>query len=227
MLTDSFRYPLRERDARDAVAICTGLVLAVMLLLRVARTLWPDLLAIVPAVAALVPTVLFAGYLGRVLDAGSQSAAAAFVWSTENVRLGVRIVAVAAVYLLPAAVALGLTAFVLLGGGGGMLLTLAPTVALLVTVAALYVLPAALAAGGRNGLRSAFRRSSLDGLASGSYFFAWTVATSLVVSAWSLLTAVAMATPAALVLAVVFAYAHVVSARLLGEGLERSRWAPA
>ncbi len=225
MLAESFRYPLRDGDARDAMAVCTGLVLVTMLLLRVARALWPDLLALAPALVALCPTILFAGYLGRVVDAAGQSTAP-FSWSTRTLRLGVRVVVVTAVYLLPAAVALALTAFVLLGGGG-MLLTLAPTVALLVTVAAVYVLPAAVAAAGRNGLRSGFARSSLGGLASGSYFFAWTVATSLVVSAWSLLTAVQSATAAAVALSVVFTYVHVVGARLIGEGLERSRWEPA
>jgi hypothetical protein len=227
MLAESFRYPLRARTARDAVAVCTGLVLVALLLLRAARALWPDPLALVPALLALVPTVLFAGYLGRVLAAEPRSSATAFSWSAANLRTGARVVAVAAVYLLPAVLALALTAFVLLSGGGGMLLTLAPTLALLVTVVALYTLPAAVAAAGRNGLRSGFRRASLGGLASGSYFFAWTVATSLVVSVWSLLTAVATATPAAILLAIVFAYAHVVVARLVGEGLDRSRWQPA
>jgi hypothetical protein len=200
--------------------------LVALLLLRVARALWPDPLAVVPAVAALVPTVLFAGYLGRVIGADPASTATVFSWSARSVRLGARVVVITALYLLPAAVALGLTAFVLLGGGGSPLLTIAPTVALLVTVAATYVLPAAVAAAGRNGLRSGLRRSSLGGLASGSYFFAWTVATSVVVSAWSLLTAVATATPAAVALSVVFAYAHVAAARLVGAGLERSRWEP-
>jgi hypothetical protein len=226
MLAEAFWYPVRERTARDSVAICTGLVLVALLLLRVARALWPDPLAVVPAVAALVPTVLFAGYLGRVIGADPASTATVFSWSARSVRLGARVVVITALYLLPAAVALGLTAFVLLGGGGGPLLTIAPTVALLVTVAATYVLPAAVAAAGRNGLRSGLRRSSLGGLASGSYFFAWTVATSVVVSAWSLLTAVATATPAAVALSVVFAYAHVAAARLVGAGLERSRWEP-
>ncbi|AUV82129.1 hypothetical protein C2R22_11120 [Salinigranum rubrum] len=226
MLADSFRYPLRDGDARDATATCTGLVLVALLLLRAARALWPDLLALFPIVFALVPTVLFAGYLGRVVDTGGRPSSTPFSWSMRSVRLGVRVVVVAAVYLFPAALALALTAFVVLGGGG-MLLTLAPTLALLVTVAACYLLPAAVAAAGRNGLRSGFRRASLGGLASGSYFFAWTVGTSLVVSTWSLLTAVRLATPAAVALSVVFAYVHVVAARLVGEGLDRSRWEPA
>jgi hypothetical protein len=226
MLAESFRYPLHDRDARDAVAICSGLVLVTLLLLRAARALWPDLLALVPAALAVGPTVLFAGYLGRVLGGDSATGTVAFSWSARSVRLGVRVVVVAAVYLLPAVAALALTAFVVLNGGG-MLLTLGPTIALLVTVAACYVLPAAVAAAGRNGLRSGFRQSSLDGLASGSYFFAWTVATALVVSAWSLLTAAQSATPAAVALVVVFAYAHVVGARLVRDGLERSRWEPA
>jgi hypothetical protein len=224
MLGESFRYPLRDGDGRDAVAVCSGLVLAALLLVRLAAALWPSPLAALPGLLVVLPAALFAGYVGGVLvaDAGT-SAARGFSWSRRTLRVGLRLVVVAVGYLLPAAVALAVTAFVLIGGGGGPLLTVAPTVALLVTVAAVYVLPAALATGTRR-LRAAFSRSSLGGLASGSYFFAWTVATSLVVSVWSLLAAVASATPAAVVLAVVFAYVHVVAARILHEGLERSPW---
>lgn len=233
MLADAFRYPLRDSAARDAVAVCTGLVVIVLLLARVARALWPSPLAGVAVVVAVVPAALFAGYLGRVLTAdgpladSSESRTWSWLWSSTVFRDGVGLLVVAGGYLLPAVVAVVLTAFVLLQGGGGMLLTVAPTVALLATVASLYVLPAALAAAAFDGVRAAFVRASLGGLASGSYFFAWTVATSLVVSVWSLLTAVATATPAAILLTIVFAYAHVVAARLVGEGLDRSRWQPA
>ena len=230
MLADAFRYPLRDGTARDAVAICTGLVIVVLLLFRVARALWPTLLVVVPALLAVVPAALFVGYLGSLLapdpTAAVGSHPAAPSWSVETFTNGLRMLVVAGGYLAPAAVAVFLTAFVLLEGGGGALLTIAPTVALLATVVSLYVLPAALTAAVVRGLRAGFSRASLGGLASGSYFFAWTVATSLVVSAWSLLAAVATATPAALVLAVVLAYVHVVAARLLSSGIRRSPRSP-
>lgn len=225
MLADAFRYPLSTRTARDAVAICTGLVVVVLLLARLGRALWPSPLVVVPCVLALAPTAVFAGYLGSVLTADPAPASTPS-WSRATVRHGFRMLLVAGGYLLPAVVALLFTAFVLLQGGGGALLTLAPTVALLATVASLYVLPAALAAAAFEGVRAAFVRASLGGLASGSYFFAWTVATSLVVSAWSLLGAVATATPAALALTVVLAYVHIVAARLVNLGIRRSPRSP-
>jgi hypothetical protein len=180
----------------------------------------------VPAGLVVLPGSLFAGYLGGVLRADpSRTGAPGFRWSPDTLRVGLRLLVVASVYLLPAVVALFGTAFVLIRGGGS-LLTIAPTVALLVTVASVYVLPAALSAAAHRGVRAGFSRRSLSGLASGSYFFAWTVATSLVVTAWSALATAGVATVAAILGAVGLSYAHVVAARLLGEGLFRSPWEP-
>jgi hypothetical protein len=229
MLGEAIRYPVADGTARDAVAVCTGLVVVALLLLRAGSALWPGLLAVVPLALVVVPASAFLGYLGRVLrpdPAGGTTQA--FDWSTATVRLGGRLLLLATVYLLPAVVAVLGAAFVLLEGSGtgGALLTMVPTVALLVTVAALYVLPAALAAGVDGGLRAGLSRASLGGLASGSYFFAWTVSTVLVVLGWSVVTAARTATIGTLVGAVVFAYGHVAAARLLSEGLSRSRWTP-
>lgn len=227
MLPEALRYPLATRSGRDAYTVCTGLVIVALILTRVAAALWPDWLVVLPLVSLAVPASLFAGYLGRVLDIDPDRASPpAFAWSRHTLHVGVRVLAVVAVYLVPAAVSLVLTAFVLLSGGAGALLTLAPTVALLVTVVSSYLLPAAVAAATRHGLRAGFSRSRLAGLASGSYFFAWTVAVSVVVVAWSVLAAVREATPLALAATALFAYAHVVAARLLGEGLARSPWKP-
>jgi hypothetical protein len=227
MLVEAFRYPLGDRTARDAFVASTGLVILGLVLLRVGAALWPDVLAVVPVAAVVVPASLFAGYLGRVLRADpSRASAPSFVWSRQTLRVGVRVLAVVGAYLVPAGVALLLTAFVLLSGGSGALLTLAPTGALLLTVVSSYLLPAAVAAAVRHGLRAGFSRSRFAGLASGSYFFAWTVAVSVVVVVWSVLAAVREATPLALASATLFAYGHVVAARLLGDGLARSPWAP-
>lgn len=228
MLVESLRTPLADRAGRDAVAVCTGLVVAGLLALRVARTLWPDLLAALPLLALLVPAALFLGYVGEVLTSDADTGAPALDWSPRWVSVGGRLLVLTMVYLSPAAVAVVAAAFVLLGGNGtgGVLLTMVPTVALLVTVAALYVLPAALSATVHGGLRAGLRRSSLGGLASGSYFFAWTVGTSLVVGSWSLLTAARTATIGALAGAVVVAYGHLAAAVLLRDGLARSRWTP-
>lgn len=226
MIADALRYPVADGTARDAVAVCTGLVVVALLLVRVGRALWPSLAAVPVVVLVLVPASLFVGYLGRILRTVGDDGAPAFDWSPRTVRVGARLLAVAGVYLLPALVALLGAAFVLLNPSSGALLTMVPTFALVVTVASLYVLPAALSASVHGGLRAGLSRSSLGGLASGSYFFAWTVGTALVVGAWSVVTAARTATLGALVGAVVFACGHVAAARLVREGLTRSRWEP-
>jgi hypothetical protein len=227
VLSEALRYPLGGRAGRDAFATCTGLVLALLVLFRVGSGLWPTPFVAIPVLLAVVSASLFAGYLGRVLSADpGRSGAPPFAWSVDAFRVGLRLLVVAGVYLLPAVVALFGTAFVLIRGGGGSLLTIAPTVALLVTVASVYVLPGALSAAAHRDLRAGFSRRSLGGLASGSYFFAWTVATSLVVVAWSALATAGVATVAAVLGAVAVAYTHVVAARILGEGLFRSPWEP-
>lgn len=225
MLAPGLQYPLRDRSARDSLAVCIGLVLVALLLARVGLALWPAWLAAVPLLALVLPGSFFAGYLGRVLLPNERGTTEAIEWTGRDLRVGVTLLVVGAVYLSPAAVALFGTAFVLLGGrGAGSLLTIAPTIALVLTVMCAYVLPAALATGVHDGLRAALSRAAFQGLASGSYFFAWTVGTTLVVVGWSVLGAVQEATPAAILGAVCFAYTHVVAARLYGEGLTRSRW---
>lgn len=225
MIAPVFQYPLRDRSARDGLAVCIGLVLLTLLLARVGLALWPDWLAAVPLVLLVLPGSFFAGYLGRVLLSSERGTPVVVDWSGKDIRVGAKLLVVGAVYLSPAMLALFGTAFVLLGGGGaGSLLIIAPTIALVLTVMCAYVLPAALATGVENGLRAAFKRSAFQGLAGGSYFFAWTVGTTLVVVGWSVLGAVQEATPAALLGAVCFAYTHMVAVRLYGEGLARSRW---
>jgi hypothetical protein len=226
MLGEALRAPLRDRAARDACAVCVGLVLAVLLLVRAGRALWPDAVAVVPAALVVVPGATLAGYLGDVLrtspdDGGTPP----FRWSRDTLRVGLRALAVGGVLLVPAAAAVLGTAFVVVRGTAGPLLTVAATAALLATVASVYLLPAAVATAVEHGVRAGLRRSAVGGLASGSYFFAWTVAASLVVVAWSALAAVGPGTLAGVLGAVVVAYAHVVAARLLADGLARSRWA--
>jgi hypothetical protein len=232
MLSEALRYPLRGRDGRDALAVCVGLVLAGLLLLRLAGALWPAWPAVVVAPLALCPLTLFAGYLGAVLRvaAGGRAAdaddAPAFPWSTATARTGLRLLAVAGGYLLPPGVVVVVVVLVLLelGATGGPLLALAPTVALLSLLVSGYLLPGALATAARDGVRSALSRDAFGGLGSGAYFVAWTAALTLLATAWSVLGVARESTPLALLAAVWFTYAHVVAARLAAEGLARSGW---
>lgn len=231
MLAAALRYPVAARGGRDALAVCTGLVVAALLLVRVARALWPAWTALVPAALVAAPALLFAGYVGTVLrDGGNSDEPPRFRWSAGTLLGGLRLLVVAAGYLLPPVAVLLGTVFVLLEGGvavaGSPLLAIAPTAALLVLVAFAYVLPAALATGLRGGVRAALSRDALGGLASGSYFFAWAASVSVVVVAWGVLGAAGPGSPAALLGAAAVAYGHLVAARILAEGLERSGWTP-
>lgn len=231
MLAAALRYPLAAGSGRDALAACTGLVVAALLLVRVVRALWPAWIALVPAALAAVPTLLFAGHLEAVLGAGIEGdGPPRFRWSATTLRTGFGFLVVGAAYLLPPVAVLLATVFVLLGTeitpAGSPLLAVAPTAALLVLVAFAYLLPAALSTGLRCGVRAALSRDALGGLASGSYFFAWAASVSVVVVAWGALSAAGTGSPAALVGAALVAYGHLVAARLLAEGLERSEWTP-
>jgi len=229
VLAAALRYPVAARGGRDALAVCTGLVVAALLLARVARSLWPAWTAVAPAALVPVPVLLFAGHVGAVLhDGGDSDDPPRFDWSGGTLLDGLELLAIAAGYLLPPVAVLLGTVFVLLEGGaaaaGSPLLAVAPTVALLVFVAFAYVLPAALATGLHAGVRAAFSRDALGGLASGSYFFAWAASVSVVVVAWGVLGAAGPGSPAALLGAAAVAYGHLVAARLLAAGLERSGW---
>jgi len=169
--------------------------------------------------------LLFAGHVGAVLhDGGDSDDPPRFDWSGGTLLDGLELLAIAAGYLLPPVAVLLGTVFVLLEGGaaaaGSPLLAVAPTVALLVFVAFAYVLPAALATGLHAGVRAAFSRDALGGLASGSYFFAWAASVSVLVVAWGVLGAAGPGSPAALLGAAAVADGHLVAARLLAA----TRW---
>lgn len=228
MLAAAFRYPLAGQEGRDALAVCTALVLAGLLALRVARAVWPAPLALAAAALAVLPALAFAGYLGDVLRDWPEERPPRFRWTAGTLLVGARLLAVGGAYLAaPAAVLLGSVAL-LVGASGGPapLVAVAPTLALLALVAVGYLLPAALSAAVAEGLRAGLSREALGGLASGSYFVAWTVAAATVVVAWGLLWTAGVTSPLAVPGALLVAYGHLAAARLVAEGLARSRWTP-
>lgn len=231
MLSAALRYPFATRDGRDGLAVCVGLVVAMLLLVRVAMALWPAWTALLPAGLVVVPTLLFAGYLGTVLRADVETATPPrFQWSGATVRGGATTLALGSVYVLPAVVALLVTVFVLLETGAtpgrSPLVAIAPTVALFALAGAAYVLPAGVATGLSGGVRAGLSRSALGGLSSGGYFFAWTLSMSVLVVSWGVVGAIGVQSPLAVLGAVVAAYGSVVATRLLAQGLARSRWEP-
>lgn len=228
MLGDALRYPLRGPDGRDALAVCVGLVVLALVLVRVARALWPTALALAPLALVAAPALLFAGYVGAVFGAtaGGNGNPPEFDWSAAAVRDGARVLAVVGAYLVVPLSALGAAGAVAAvadasGSAAGLLVAVAATVALLVGVVFLYLLPAALARAVEAGLRAGLRPRSLPGLRSGAYFFAWTVGTTLVVLAWSAVAAAGPASVAGALAAALFAYAHLAAARLVGRAVRR------
>lgn len=231
MLSAALRYPLATPAGRDAFAVCTGLVVGSLLLARVAVELWPAWVALLPAVLTIGPVVLFAGYLGAVLgDDVERSDPPSFRWSLATVRAGVRALLVGAAYLLPPIAVIIGTVYVLLetgaSPGASPLVAIAPTVALFVLIGFTYVLPAAVAAGLNAGIGAGLSRDAIGGLGNGAYFFAWTVAIAVLVVAWSVVGAVGIRSPLAVLGAIAGVYGTLVATRLVAAGLGRSRWEP-
>lgn len=234
MFSTACRYPLSSPGARDALAVGSGLVLAVLVLVRIGRALWPSALAFGPLALASVPVVLFAGLVGSVLQPGEDgtdgesgaNGPPRFGLSSLPVRTGVRFVAAAGVYLVGPTVVLLVTVAGIRdaagGGTGRVVVAVAGTTALLVALALAYALPAGLAVAADEGLVAGLRVRSLPGLRSGAYFAAWVGALVLVVLAWTALGAAGPGSPLAVLAAVGFAYAHLAAARLAREGLARA-----
>lgn len=231
MLRAAFEYPLTGREGRDALAAATALVLVCLLLVRATAALWPAVSALVALAAVAAPVVVLAGYLAAVLRASLASTGdgpPAFSLSLPAVRGGLRLLAVAVVYLSPAVAALLVTGAILLAAieapGSSPLVAIAPTLALAVVVACGYLLPGGLAAGAAGGLQAALSRGAVAGLADGAYFYAWTAAVATFVAAWSLPGLAGLRSPLAVPGAALAAYGTVVAVRLLGVGLARSDW---
>lgn len=234
MLGDALRYPIRDSDARDATAFSAAVVLATFVILRFASGLWPAWVAVVPALVATIPAILFVGHATAVLrdTAGgsggsggrSSDAVTPFEFTWGRGRLGVRALVIAVAYLLVPGIIVAAGGFFIASGSvpsgaAGLAASIIATVALLVVVTFTFLLPGAIAVGVREGVRAAFRRSAFRGLAGASYFVAWTGAAVLVVLAWG---AVSLTTPGTIggFLALLwFTYAHLAAVRLLGLGL--------
>ncbi|WP_128904072.1 hypothetical protein [Halorubrum amylolyticum] len=225
MFLDALRYPLADRRRLDGTAKCLAALLICGALVRFAARLSPDWSLVAPLVLAVGPLLAWLGLLGGVLAGDGFPSLA----TTATARLAGRLLGVAAVYLLPAAVTVVAAGYVVASGtipdalGGVTLATLA-TIALLVTIVCGYLFPAAAVVSVRNGLCAGLGRDALRGTASSTYFLAWVGATVLVVVAWSALAATAARSVAALLALGWCAYAHVAAAALLAEGVDRTAY---
>jgi len=224
MFTTACRYPLATSEARDTLAIASGLVLATLVCLRIGRALWPDALALGALAFAIVPAVVFAGQLGTMLGADDPRPPRLSL-SALPVRTGLSVAAITGVYLVgPTVVLLG-TVIAVQDAGEGLGragIAVAGTSAMVLALGLAYLLPSALVTASREGLRSGLRARSLSGLQSGAYFVAWTGATVLVLLGWGALRAAGTGTVLAVIAAVWFAYTHLAAARLVHEGMARA-----
>lgn len=100
MFVDALRYPLADRTRLDGTAKCLAALLFSGVLLRFAARLWPDWALVAPLLLAVAPLLAFLGLLGGVLAGGGFPPLA----TTDTVRLAGRLLGVATVYLLPAAI---------------------------------------------------------------------------------------------------------------------------
>jgi hypothetical protein len=226
MYVEALRYPVGGRDAVDGLAVAAGLVLVGLLVVRFARGLWPSVLAVPVLVALVPPAVVFAAQVGTALStsADGDPRPPRVDLSVETPRVGARVMAATVGYLvvpaaLLAAVGVGIGS---LAGGGGPLVGIGSTVALLGCAAFAYALPVGVATTLREGLARGLRIRSLEGLSSGAYFAAWIGGVVLVVAGWLVVRAVEPATLPAVIAVVGFAYAHLAAARLVGEGVARA-----
>lgn len=224
MLRDALTFPLRGEDTESV--LLPGLVLSFAAALAAELPLPLALLALAPA-------TLLVGYLGGVLAAAIDGADHPPPFGTirATATRGVVLVALATAYLLPAVLALVVTARGVVGGGleaGALtrldtLRVLAGTTALSVLVGgALYVVPAAAGAALEGGVRAGLAPAAVARRTTeGPYFVAFWAALALVataVGAGSLLSAVAGRLGSAVGVVATF-YALVAAAYLFGRGL--------
>lgn len=235
LIGEALRYPLRGERRLDTFAVGGVLGLAVLVLVRVARTLFPTWLALVPLALALVPVVALLGYLGEVAAATATRAETPppFPGARPLLRQGLRVAAVSAVYVLPP---LALVFFTALGAasadaggvpgfGTSLTVLLGSTVTLLVVLSFSYVYPGALVRAVREErTRSALALRSLrPELFHGAYFVAWMGALMTVLVAWTVLLGFGPSNSIAGVVATFVAfYAHVAAVRLAAEGATRA-----
>lgn len=229
MLRDALAFPLRERRGRDALAACLVLVLAAVLVLRVARALWPAAWALAVGALVVVPGVLFCGQVVAVLRASADRTEPPGVVAAMRGVAGVRAAGLAVAYLsIPVAVltvtVAGVRGLSDVSGPGSLMVLAGSTASLLLAVSFAYVLPAAQVAAARDGVRAGVAVRSLRGtLSGGAYFAAWVAGATLAVLGWGALASAAFAGGVAVVVASAwFAYVHLVAASLLGEGVART-----
>lgn len=235
LLDEGIRYPLRGERTRDRFAIGGILGLAVFVLGRMAATLAPSLLVLVPFTLAFVVVAALLGYVWLVVEAALDGAddPPAFAGVRTLLGRGLRASALAVVYLVPPLVAVVATLYGAATSGAngdigfqrGVVTIAGSTTILVLALAFGYAFPAGFVRAVRDErLRAGLALRRLRPiLGNGAYFLTWMGAALLLLLAWGLLLAAGAEHTLVGVVAVFFGfYCHVAAARLVTLGYQRA-----
>ena len=225
MISDALRYPVSDALGRAALLRCGVSVIAIAVGLRYAGAFAPSIVALAPALVALLGVVVLFGTTAFVLGADEQRPLPSV---RAVVRPGLRALALSVVLLAPP---IALLAQSLIGtpdafeNGAGLFSLVSSTASIVFFVACSYAYPAAVAASVSTGrLRAAAEAETvLPVLTDPTYFLRWTVGFSAVVLAvWFTATAVRRGDVLGLIAAATATYVLVAGTRAVSVGYARA-----
>lgn len=227
MINDTLRYPVTTAFGRAALLRCGVSVVALAVGSRYAVAFSPSVVALVPALVALLALVVLFGTTAFVLGVDEQRSHPSV---RAVVRPGLGALALSIVLLVPPIALLARSlietpAALALENGAGLFSLVSSTAAVFFFIACTYVYPAAVAAGVSTGRpRAAIETETLlPVLSDPTYFLRWAVGFSFVVLAvWFTITAVRRGDVLGLIAAVTAAYGLVAGARAVGVGYARA-----
>lgn len=218
-----FRYPFERGGGRSALAVTTGTVLLVAVAGRVATTLYPLSLALVPAAGAALGVLVLAGVLATVTTDPADGVGDVGVLTVRGIRASL---VAATVLAIPTALLLssvtGISGVDADGDAGtSVFLLVGSTASLVAALAASYALPALVVATTRSGsLAGAVDDAELRPvLRDGRYLVAWTIGLPLFGFGWGLAgIAVGTGGPGGLLAAALSGYGLLAGAYVVGRG---------
>ncbi|WP_226482919.1 hypothetical protein [Natrinema amylolyticum] len=227
MISDALRYPVSDALGRAALLRCGVSVVAIAVGSRYAGAFAPSIVALVPALVALLALVVLFGTTASLLGSDEERPQPSV---RAVVRPGLEALALSIVLLVPPIALLARSlietpAALALENGAGLFSLVSSTAAVFFFIACTYVYPAAVAASVSTGrLRAAVEAETLlPVLIDPTYFLRWAVGFSFVVLAvWFTVTAVRRGDVLGLIAAVTAAYVLVAGTRAVSVGYARA-----
>ncbi|ELY69350.1 hypothetical protein [Natrinema versiforme] len=227
MITDALRYPVGDPVGRAALLRSSVCVVAVAVGLRYAAAFSPSVVALGPALVAVIATVVLSGTAAVVVGAADKRSQPPV---RAVVRPGIEALALSVIFLAPpvALLARSLTttpAALALEGGAGLFSLVSSTASLFFFVACAYTYPAAVATTASTGrLRAALEADTLlPVLTAPAYLLRWITGFSFVVLAvWLVGVSARRGDALGLIAAAATAYLLLASARVVGVGYARA-----